>query len=184
MRLTAAPAVAPADAATGRELVTMLGLAASQLEVSLRDSETPVATLGRAIAALGAAADALDGSLAQLPDDDGHGDVRRRLETQRDALHRRAREAAVALQFHDRLVQRLTHVRDTLAALGDFVDARGHHGPAADWDGLRRRIRDGYTMEQERVMFDLLVSGATPEQVLRALAELRVGGAAGHVDLF
>lgn len=172
------------DGLTERELVSMLGLAASQIEVSLRDAEQPIATLCRAITALGAAAEVLDGGLGQLPDGEGAADVRRLLEAQRDALKHRAEEASVALQFHDRLVQRLTHVRDSLAALGDFVDAKAHHGPAPDWDGLRRRIRDQYSMEQERVMFDLLVSGATPDQVLRALADLRVGGAASHVDLF
>jgi hypothetical protein len=181
---TVVPAETRADGVTERELVTMLGLAASQIEVSVRDSEQPVATLGRAVAAIGAAADVLDGSLAQLPDGNGCAGVRRLLEAQRDALRRRADEAAVALQFHDRLVQRLTHVRDSLAALGEFVDARAHHGPGADWDGLRRRIREQFSMEQERVMFDLLVNGATPEQALRALADHRVGGAAGHVDLF
>jgi hypothetical protein len=183
MNRPAGPDLHP-EGVTERELVSLLGLAASQIEVSLRDSEGPVATLGRAVGALAAAAEVLEGSLAQLPDGPGCDEVRRMLEAQRDALRRRAEESSVALQFHDRLVQRLTHVRDSLAALGDFVDARAHHGPGADWDGLRRRIRDQYSMEQERVMFDLLVSGATPDQVLSALADLRVGGAAGHVDMF
>ncbi len=173
-----------ADGFDERELVSLLGLNASQIEVALRDAESPVATLGRAVSALAAAADVLEGSLAQLPDVEACADVRRMLEAQRDALRHRAQESAVALQFHDRLVQRLTHVRDGLAALGDFVDAQEHRGPAADWNGLRGRIREQYSMEQERVMFDLLVSGATPDQVLTALADLRVGGAAGHVDLF
>jgi transposase InsO family protein len=184
MSRTALPADTHAERKAERELVTILGLAASQLEVSVRDTEQPVATLGRAIAALGAAAEVLDGSLQQLPDGGPCADARRLLVAQRDALRRRADEAAIALQFHDRLVQRLTHVRDSLAALGDFVDARAHRGNAADWEALRRRIRDQYSMEQERVMLDLLVSGATPEQVLRALQDLRRGGAAGHVDLF
>jgi hypothetical protein len=182
--VTATALQAPCERASERELVAMLGLAASQIEVSLCDAEAPVATLCRAVAALGAAAEVLDGSLAQLGADADCEDVRRMLAAQRDALRRRAGEATAALQFHDRLVQRLTHVRDNLAALGDFVHAREHEGAHADWDGLRRRIRERYSMEQERVMFDLLVSGATPDQVLRALADLRVGGAAGHVDLF
>jgi hypothetical protein len=175
---------APNEGVSDRELVAMLGLAASQIEVSLRDSEQPVQTLCRAIASLGAAADVLDGSLAQLPEIESCAEVRRMLEAQRDALRHRARDSAVALQFHDRLVQRLEHVRDSLAALGDFVDAQAHQGSNADWEGLRSRIRSRYSMEQERVMFDLLVSGATPDQVLHALTELRVGGSAGHVDLF
>lgn len=144
-------AVAPAAL---QELVSLLGLAAAQIEVALRESEGPVATLAEIVTSLG-------------PTTAGQ-------------------EAATALQFHDRLTQRLTHVRDTLAALSEFVDLRGQAGSAsaADWDALRNDIRGRYSMEQERVMFDLLVRGATPDEVLGALAEIRTGGAASHVDLF
>jgi len=134
------------------ELVGLLGLAASQIEVALRESAAPVAELGNVIAGLG-----------DTP---------------------AARTAATALQFHDRLSQRLTHVRDTLAALAEFLSAPGERTLATDWEQLRADIRARYSMEQERLIFDLLVRGSTPEEVLRALAELQVGGAAGHVDLF
>ncbi|HUO95526.1 MAG TPA: hypothetical protein VMT92_04770 [Steroidobacteraceae bacterium] len=142
------PQASSADA----ELVSLLGLAASQIEVALREAEAPVAELAGIVQALGAG---------------GAG-----------------ANAATALQFHDRLSQRLTHVRDTLASLAKFLDARSHHGPGSNWDRLRADIRDQYSMEQERLMFDLLVGGATPEQVLEALAEMRTSGAASHVDLF
>lgn len=172
--------LATGDGVTEREIVSLLGLAASQIEVALREEEAPIATLGRSVTQLAAAAEALDAALATLPD----GDARRAVEDKRDALLADARDATVALQFHDRLVQRLTHVRDSLAWLGEFVDRHGHRGPAAGWDGLRDRIRSQYSMQQERLMFDLLVRGATPDEVLHALADLRRGGAAGHVDLF
>lgn len=94
------------------------------------------------------------------------------------------RAAATALQFHDRLTQRLTHVRDTLASLARFLGERSPRGPGGGWESLRRDIRGRYSMERERVMFDLLVGGATPDQVLEALAEMRTNGAAGRVDLF
>ncbi len=142
-----------ATGATGdRELVSLLGLAASQIEVALREAEHPVAELAHVVSGLGAG---------------GAGAA-----------------AATALQFHDRLTQRLTHVRDTLASLAKFLDERSHHGPGSNWDRLRADIRGRYSMEQERVMFDLLVGGASPDQVLEALAELRTNGAASHVDLF
>ena len=134
------------------ELVRLLGLAASQIEVALREAEAPVAELAGVVAGLGATR---TGSLA-----------------------------ATALQFHDRLSQRLTHVRDTLASLAKFLGERAHHGPGSNWERLRADIRGQYSMEQERVMFDLLVGGATPDQVLQALSELRASGAASHVDLF
>jgi hypothetical protein len=134
------------------EVVSLLGLAASQIEVALREAEPPVALLAAIVAGLGATAEGA--------------------------------AAATALQFHDRLSQRMTHVRDTLASLAKFLDERAHHGPGSNWERLRADIRTQYSMEQERVMFDLLVGGATPEQVLEALSEMRTNGAASHVDLF
>jgi hypothetical protein len=142
----------PAAMRGEEELVSLLGLAASQIEVALHEAEPPVAELAGIVAGLGAG---------------------------------RARAAATtALQFHDRLTQRLTHVRDTLASLAKFLDERAHHGPGSNWERLRSDIRGQYSMEQERVMFDLLIGGATPDQVLHALAEMRTTGAASHVDLF
>jgi hypothetical protein len=141
----------PAPAGDG-ELVSLLGLAASQIEVALREAESPVATLAAIVAGLGAG--------------------------------REAAAAATALQFHDRLAQRLTHVRDTLASVAKFLGERSHHGPGSNWEQLRADIRGQYSMEQERVMFDLLLGGATPDQVLHALSDLRTNGAASHVDLF
>jgi len=134
------------------EVVSLLGLAASQIEVALREAEPSVAELATIVAGLGATPEGV--------------------------------AAATALQFHDRLTQRMTHVRDTLASLAKFLDERSHHGPGSNWDRLRADIRSQYSMEQERLMFDLLVGGATPEQVLEALSEMRTNGAASHVDLF
>jgi len=134
------------------ELVGLLGLAASQIEVALRETEAPVAALGEVITGLGDSA--------------------------------AGRAAATALQFHDRLMQRLSHVRDTLSALAEFLGAPDEGGTGADWDKLRADIRSRYSMEQERVIFDLLLRGSSPDEVLQALAELRSGGAAGRVDLF
>jgi hypothetical protein len=136
-----------------RQLVGLIGLAASQIEVALREAEAPVAALGELISGL----------------------------ADRDSAH----AGAAALQYHDRLAQRLTHVRDTLSALVEFLlDSAGERGPAADWDRLRAGIRSRYSMEPERLMFDLLLRGASPDEVLKALAELKVNGAASHVDLF
>jgi hypothetical protein len=142
----------PPAPASDRELVSLLALAASQIEVALREAEAPVAVLAEIVAGLGPGAE--------------------------------AERATTALQFHDRLVQRLSHVQETLASLAKFVGARSHVGPASNWARLRDSIRGRFSMEQERVMFDLLVGGATPDQVLAALTDLRSGGAASHVDLF
>jgi hypothetical protein len=142
----------PVATAGDEELVSLLGLAASQIEVALKEAEPPVAELATLVARLGATTEGAS--------------------------------ATTALQFHDRLTQRLTHVRDTLASVAKFLDERSHYGPGSNWDRLRADIRGQYSMEQERVMFDLLIGGASPDQVLQALDEMRTNGAASHVDLF
>ena len=134
------------------ELVGLLGLAASQIEIALREAEAPIAQLASFIESAGIT----NGSSG----------------------------AAVALQFHDRLTQRLTHVRDTLAYLAKFVGNQTGNRSQTNWQQLRQDIRGQYSMEQERVIFDLLVGGATPDQVLSTLTDMSTTGASSHVDLF
>lgn len=95
-----------------------------------------------------------------------------------------ARAAATALQFHDRLVQKLGHVRDTLASLAAYADRPAAGIAATDWQTLRAAIRERYSMEQEKLMFDLLVGGSSADEVIRALNDLSANGAPGHADLF
>ena len=72
-----------------------------------------------------------------------------------------AAKAATAIQFHDRLVQCLTHVSSSLTYVAEFVSGSGAKS-AADWDQLRDRIRSQLSMEGERQVFDLLSGGAVP----------------------
>jgi hypothetical protein len=92
--------------------------------------------------------------------------------------------ATTALQFHDRLVQQIGHVRDTLASLATFVDQPAGGMAGTDWEQLRNAIRERYSMEQEKLMFDLLVRGTSAADIIRALGDLAANGAPGHSDLF
>ena len=79
------------------------------------------------------------------------------------AIEEEAGRAMMAMQFHDQLAQRVTHVRD---ALGDVHDEllTGH---TPDWDALVRKMRAHYTMEDERRLFDLVlwaIPGASAEK--------------------
>ncbi len=162
------------------EIVGFVEMAKAQIALALREADLPVADLGGAIADIGAAAGRLQRELDAAR---GTADA-----TQRAAdlacIAGRVRDASVALQFHDRLVQRLAHAREALEVLAGAVADRHQHHSRADWDRLRDGIRAQYSMEQERVIFDLLVGGASPESVLDTIKHLRDTGSPGHVDLF
>lgn len=85
------------------------------------------------------------------------------------AIEEEAGRAMVAMQFHDQLAQRVTHVRD---ALGDVHDEL-LSGRNPGWIELVTKMRAHYTMEDERRLFDLVMwafPGATVKREEEALA--------------
>ena len=164
------------------EIVGFVDMAKAQIALALRDAETPVAELGSVVADVGGAASRMRRLIAAISS--GDAELAASLAAEAALVDSRAKAAAVALQFHDRLVQRLAHAREALEVLAGAVADRHQHHTRADWDRLRDGIRAQYSMEQERVIFDLLVGGASPESVLDTLKNLHDSGAPGHVDLF
>lgn len=162
------------------EIVGFVEMAKAQIAVALRDAEAPVGELGHAVAEIGAAARRME----QLVSRAAGSEVAPVLSGEIAAVAGRIRDASVALQFHDRLVQRLAHAREALEVLAGAVADRHQHHTRADWDRLRDSIRAQYSMEHERIIFDLLVGGASPDRVLDTLKNLRDTGTPGHVDLF
>ena len=83
-----------------------------------------------------------------------------------------------AMQFHDQLVQRVRHVRD---ALGDMHDAlAAPNAPSAA--ALLKAIRARYTMEDERQLFDAMLSHLPGAP--RSNGDQRHDSLRGSVELF
>jgi len=144
------------------EVVSYLDLMAAQLEGALHESEPPVTAISGVIGELA----------AQIPT----------LEQQIPGIAPRLRAAIVALQFYDRLSQRLTHVRDGVMLLAGALQNPGD-GNAA-WAGLHDRVRKQYSMEQERRIFELAAAGAAPEEFSKALATHSAESETDRVELF
>jgi hypothetical protein len=112
-------------------LTAVLELVAMQLEVAMQQAAAQV--------------DQLTGSIVELSvlaNQSGSADI-----------EAQTRRAMTAMQFHDQLVQRVTHVRQALAD----VHAELLPGRSPDWETLLRRMRAHYTMEDERRLFDLVL---------------------------
>lgn len=155
----------PGDASQ-RELVRVAALSAAQLESALQESDAAVGELGAAVAGFVASA----------------GDEAARTTAVADAAQR----LVVALQFYDRLSQRLRHVRDTLdsaAVLGALRDA----SPDLEerWTELHARTQATFSMAEEHRLLELIESGRSTTEALRLMSAERGRADSGStVELF
>jgi hypothetical protein len=157
---------------TRAEPATPVEAAAALIELALHESNTPVEELGGALTRLAL--------LVQLkPGEGAGGDPELRAQV--------AREVSVcieSLQFHDRLAQQLTQVRNLLATLA-FSDVptdiagRPLEGDPYKWLVLLENLRARFTSESHRILFNLLLPGTGGRTSVPALHANE-----GSVELF
>jgi hypothetical protein len=144
----------------------LLLLAVRQLDAAMLDASAEAELLSRAVAALSERG-------AHMRDTGGESTHAKALPILADA-----QRAMRALQFHDRLSQRVTHVRDALARVHASVATSG----GEEWRKLHESIRSLYTMEDERQIFDALVK--RDESRDENSRETAKDAPAGSVELF
>ena len=106
-----------------------------------------------------------------------------RLCTMSAELELDAQQAVVALQFYDKLVQRIAHVRDGLTIPAEAV-AAGPRLRSATCEQLLGQVRSRYSMVEERVLFDFLFRGTGSREVMQALTSLLGASRPGELELF
>ncbi len=141
----------------------ILQLAAMQIEVALQTAESQVSALSEAVAALAAIA-------PTLPAECGGASA---------ALQRHSRAAMVAMHYHDQLMQRLSHVRD---ALTDLQRALAGPVDAQQWHEILCAVRNRFSMEDERLLFDRILAWPTDE--ISTHRVIATDSARGCVELF
>lgn len=141
---------------SGYDLACAAATAAALIELALSESQRPVTELGEALARVSATL-----SAGGLP---------------------RPCDLAVcveSLQFHDRMVQQLSQVRDLLAAVAAAGSADTAAGGPQSWPVLMENLRARFTSESHRILFNLLMPDA--EGVCHAPS---VHASEGSVELF
>lgn len=149
-----------------RETVSMLCLAISQIETTLTDSSKSVGELTDSFTHIAQNAQQVSRLTTQLaPDADFEANKASIIESSQEIMQRMS-QAVVAFQFYDRLSQKLGHVNESLSHLGDLLgDMKRLYNPT-EWARIQNEIRSNYTMECERLMFDLIMKGATVKEAL------------------
>ena len=134
--------------------------AAALIELALHESNGPVEDLGGALTRLALL-------VQPKPGDGAAADPELREQV--------AREVAVcieSLQFHDRLAQQLTQVRNILATLV-------LKGDQHNWEVLLENLRARFTSDSHRILFNLLLPGSGARNSVTALHAHE-----GSVELF
>jgi len=99
-----------------------------------------------------------------------------------EALSCKMSAVVVAVQSHDRVMQGLTHVAESIRALRDHLGDRGGAESAESWRMLREKQFRAFSMAEERALFARLVArehenrreaapapGETPELIVNDL---------------
>jgi hypothetical protein len=119
------------------DLACAAATAAALIELALSESQRPVTELGEALSRVSAAAAA------------GAPPAARDLEA-----------CVECLQFHDRMMQQLSQVRDLLSAVAATGSADRSPGGRQSWPVLMENLRARFTSESHRILFNLLMPDA------------------------
>lgn len=150
-----------------KETILMLNLAVTQIDQSMNEGNASVSTLSTSFTGLATNLSDIQSSIAQLSQQNGSAEkmkviIEGSTSTALDKVH----SAIIAFQFYDKLSQRLDHVSGSLSALTSLIsNPEELYSPIA-WQTLQETIRSKYTMEEERRMFDKVISGVPIEEAL------------------
>jgi len=159
---------------TRAEPATPVQAAAALIELSVHESNGPVEDLSGALARMA--------QLVQSPPGNSAGTADKPLD--RAQLARDVAICIESLQFHDRLTQQLTQIRNLLATLA-FSDipadlAGGSvEGDPKKWLVLLENVRARFTSDSHRILFNLLLPGSGSRSSVPALHANE-----GSVELF
>jgi hypothetical protein len=159
------PHAAAPDLAHGEpehHLARMLGLCEAQMESALNDSDAAMDALVNAFTGLAETTRAITALAQEMPPQAkallGDG-----LQRQAETIARQVASAVVAFQFHDKLTQRLGHVRYSLSTLALFVCDRSRAADPEHWGRLLKTLRRLYRTEEERKIFQMIVDGVSTD---------------------
>lgn len=149
-----------------RETISMLCLAMAQIETSLNDSSKSVDVLTGTFTEIANNAQSIVNTLQQSANGEELEANREDMMAKASSVLSKMNHAVVAFQFYDRLSQKLGHVNESLNHLGDVISDSSRLFNPSEWSKIQTEIRTNYTMECERMMFDLIMKGATIREAL------------------
>ncbi|MEE4245499.1 MAG: hypothetical protein V2I33_08815 [Kangiellaceae bacterium] len=157
-------------------LQDILKLSAAQLRLTCKESEEPVETLSQNFTELAditnqlfnqngkSGEDALDSFLVQ-------------------ELKNKIERSIIAFQFYDRLSQRIHHVVDHIESINDAIE-NCNTDLHAELKSKITAFQKAYTMENERKVFDAILSGLPIQKAIELGYQKHLDDDDSSVELF
>jgi hypothetical protein len=161
------PAVAnsASDWSNIRETIIMIYLSTAQLESSMREGTEAVYQLADSMMVISKSSQQIEDTIAQIEQTSEIPDLNTARESAQE-IAVQIKQSVVAHQFHDRITQRLEHVTHSLGQLCSLISSPEKYADPGEWRQLQSEIRDSYTMEAERLMFEHIMMGVSVEEAL------------------
>lgn len=163
-----------------RETIKLLTVSVAQVEGSIKAGDESV--------------NALAGSFTSMVDDMKHiheilsglqpSESRDHALVHCETTQQRINAAIVAFQFYDRLQQCLQHVSNNLKGLSLIIDTPHRLYNPAEWHKFQESIRNQYTMEAEKVMFDAIHQGKSVDEALTLFEQASQQSDEEEIELF
>jgi len=152
----------------GREAARVLLAASDQIDLALRQSQPSVDALGEALQNLAnvLAATGKDGRSEALI-----------------ALRAEMLRAITCLQYHDRMTQHLSHVRDYLAGSAEQMSSREDRAEE-QWTGLHNTLREKLLSETQRMRLGRIFPSELVAEDSSQARDARGASKPGDIDLF
>ncbi|MAZ65955.1 MAG: hypothetical protein CMF25_02490 [Kangiellaceae bacterium] len=152
---------------THRELLDLLNVAVAQLHHAQHDANQAVGSLSDNFAQMAGFSHQLKQQLdSETEQNDSLQDISHQISD-------RAQNSVIALQFYDRLGQRIEHVADSITELAKLLDKV----PPVEideekWSALNAAVYSKYSMKEERLIHEQIANGASIQEALSAMKAL------------
>ena len=157
-----------------RETIVMLNLAVAQVEYSMTDGDESIDVLTESFTSMSDGIQTISKaieSFAKFSDIDPV--LHREVTEQCNDLKGEMQSSIMAFQFYDKLVQRLSHVRDSMTQLTDLIGDESKLNSNNAWADLQTAIRQAYTMEEDKKLFDAIMAGEPIAKALKDMVQLK-----------
>ena len=149
-----------------KETISMLYLAVCQIEASIKDSNNSVDALTTSFTDLAKHSQEVDEHVQAMNDLSELNDIKRQVSETSTEMQGKINQAITAFQFYDRVSQRLDHVARNLDKVSDVIGNPDDINNPSIWANIQNEVKNSYSMESERIMFEHIMRGASVKEAL------------------
>ncbi len=149
-----------------QETISMLYLAVCQIEASIKESNTSVNSLTSSFTDLAKHSREVDQHVQEMCDLSDIDNIKQQVSETSQEMQSKINQAITAFQFYDRVSQRLDHVARNLERVSGVIGNPADINNPSIWENIQNEVKNSYSMESERIMFEHIMRGASVKEAL------------------